>query len=148
MSQLLPYGFGLLAGSALLVQIAVNAALRQRTGLPYFAALTSYVVGMSVMFAIIAITRAPWPAVERVQDTSWWMWTGGALGAIYVVASVLLAPRLGAATLTGLIIAGQLIAAIAVDHMGWFGLPERAVTPGRALGAVLLGVAVWLVRRG
>lgn len=60
--------------------------------------------------------------------------------------AVLLIPRLGAATVLALLVAGQLLASIALDHFGLFGLPQRPVDLSRLAGAVLLLGGVVLIR--
>ena len=70
------------------------------------------------------------------------MWVGGFLGAFYVLGSVVTAPKLGAATLFALILAGQATASLAVDHFGWVGFDENPVTPGRLLGMALVAAGV------
>ena len=47
------------------------------------------------------------------------MWCGGLLGAFYVGATIVLSPRLGAATLFGVIVAGQMATAVVLDHFGY-----------------------------
>jgi bacterial/archaeal transporter family-2 protein len=56
------------------------------------------------------------------------------------------APKLGAATLVALILAGQAIASLAVDHFGWVGFDEQPITLLRVAGVVLLAGGVALVR--
>ena len=69
------------------------------------------------------------------------------MGAFYVLGSVVAAPKLGAATLVAVILAGQAVASLLVDHFGWVGFEENPVTPGRVLGIALLAAAgVALVR--
>ncbi len=58
------------------------------------------------------------------------------------------APRLGIASMLTLAIAGQMIAALIVDHYGALGLDRSPVTPGRIAGALLVIGGVLLVRRG
>ena len=61
---------------------------------------------------------------------------------------MILVPRVGAATYLSAMIAGQLLASLFIDHFGCMGLPLRAITPGRAAGALLMlgGMAIirWL----
>ena len=71
---------------------------------------------------------------------------GGLLGAFYVLGSVVAAPKLGAATLVAVILAGQAVASLLVDHFGWVGFDENPITPGRLLGIVLVAAGVALVR--
>jgi transporter family-2 protein len=51
-----------------------------------------------------------------------------------------------AATL-GLSVAGQMVAALALDHVGALGLELRPITGTKLLGAALLVVSVVLIRR-
>jgi transporter family-2 protein len=145
MRSLLPAA--LLIGAFLPVQVGVNARLRATVGHPVLAAAISFAVGTLVLVLLAAAggaLRLPAAAAARVP---WWGWTGGLLGATYILATILLAPRLGAATLTAAIIAGQLAAALAVDHFGAIGFARQPVTPVRLVGAALLAVGVLLVQR-
>ena len=45
-----------------------------------------------------------------------------------------------------MILAGQAVASLAVDHFGWVGFEENPVTPGRLAGMALVAVGVALVR--
>jgi transporter family-2 protein len=74
------------------------------------------------------------------------VWVGGALGAFYVAGSIVTAPKLGAATLIALIVAGQALASVVVDHYGWVGFEPEPVSIGRIAGVALLGAGVVLVR--
>jgi transporter family-2 protein len=53
----------------------------------------------------------------------------------------------GVAVTLGLTIAGTMFASIALDAVGGLGLAVRPVTAGRVLGAALLVLGVYLVRR-
>ena len=77
----------------------------------------------------------------------WWGWLGGALGAVYAVATVLLARTLGAATLTALVVTGQLVCSVALDHFGAVGFTEHAVSVGRVAGCLLLIGGIVLIWR-
>ena len=66
---------------------------------------------------------------------------------MFVVAAAFAAPRLGVASTITLMIAGQLVAGMVVDHFGGFGIAPRPVTLIRLLGVGLVFVGVVLVRR-
>ena len=51
-----------------------------------------------------------------------------------------------ASSKVALILAGQTIASLLVDHFGWVGFDEQPITPGRLAGVLLLGAGVALVR--
>ncbi len=74
------------------------------------------------------------------------MYAGGLLGAVYVVGVIALAPRLGALLTFALVIAGQLLASLLLDHLGLL-YPRHPVNLPRLLGALLLLAGVVLIRR-
>ena len=119
----------------------------RHVGRPEWAALVNFVVGLVALCGWLAATRAAWPTGAAVARAPWWAWTGGLLGAFYVTAVVLLTPRLGVATTLALGVAGQMAAALVMDHFGLLGLSVRPVTPGRVAGAALLVAGVVLIRR-
>ena len=73
-------------------------------------------------------------------------WTGGALGAYFVAATIFLAPKLGATTMVALLLAGQMVASLALDHFGLLGYPIHPVSLGRIAGVVMIAGGVMLVR--
>jgi bacterial/archaeal transporter family-2 protein len=138
--------FALAAGAMLPIQFGINAQLAAWLGSSVRAALVSFVVG-AVSLAVVAVAVArDWPSADRVSPAPWWIWIGGALGAFYVLGSIVAAPKLGAVALFAFILAGQAAASLAADHFGWVGFPENPVTPGRVLGLLLIGLGVAMVR--
>lgn len=87
----------LLAGALLAVQAGSNTQLSRTTGSPLMATALQLLVGMLVLTAIASVSgtlravRAPLPEVP------WWHAVGGAASAFYIVSTILLFPRLGAA---------------------------------------------------
>ena len=140
------YLFAVAAGAMLPFQFGINSVLARYVDSPLRATLVSFAVGALVLLtAALAFARG-WPGTERVSAAPWWVWTGGFLGAFYVLGSVVTAPKLGAATLVALILAGQAAASLTVDHFGLVGFQENPVTPGRLVGIGLVAAGVVLVR--
>jgi transporter family-2 protein len=136
--------FALAAGAMLPIQFGINAQLATWVGGSVRAAFVSFVVGaLGLLFAVLIAARG-WP--ERAGDAPWWVWIGGLLGAFYVLGSIVTAPKLGAVTLVALILAGQAIASLLVDHFGWVGFEEHPITLLRVVGVLLLAAGVALVR--
>ena len=147
METLLLVLLGLAAGSGIPVQASLNSALRQHLGRPEWATLVNFGVGFVAMAAVLLVQRVALPTAAQVARAPWWTWTGGALGAFFVFSTVVLTPRLGVATSLALILVGQLLSALLLDHVGALGLATREVTPGRLAGVVLLAAGVFLVQR-
>jgi len=137
----------LAAGAVLPVQFAVNTHLRTFVGGPVAAAAASFVVGtIALAVATLAVQRSI-PDYGLIAGAPWWAWIGGLLGAIFVLASIILTPRLGAATTIGLILTGQVIASILIDHFGLIRVPVHEASLPRILGALLIVVGVIVVQR-
>lgn len=137
----------LVAGMALSTQFAVNTQLRTVVGGPVAAAAVSFLIGtVFLVIAALAVTRSM-PAFGEITSSPWWIWTGGLLGAFFVFASVILTPRLGAATTVGLVLTGQVTASIILDHFGLLRLPVHEATLPRLAGALLIVAGVVLVQR-
>ena len=134
-------------GMCLSIQAAVNSRLPFWIGHPIRSALASFAVGTAVLLVVSVILRAPWPSPTRLATAPWWTWTGGLLGAGIVAGTIVAAPKLGGAVLAGVVVLGQLLCALVLDHYGLFGFPKHALTPLRALGAALLVAGVVLIRR-
>lgn len=139
--------FALIAGSALPVQIGVNTSLRSWLGHPILASLASFVVGSICLLVYALALRLPWPGAAIIGRVPLWTWLGGALGAFYVAATVILAPRLGAATMVGLFVTGQLLTSLLLDHFGLIGYAQHSINLYRVFGALLLIAGALLILR-
>jgi transporter family-2 protein len=136
----------LVAGFCLPTQAGINAQLNQWSQSAILAATISFAVGTIGLFVYALCLRIPWPAVDTMSRHPWWIWTGGLLGAFLVASTVVLAPRLGAASMIALIVAGQMTASVALDHFGWLGYQLHPLNGMRILGVFLLVGGVTLIR--
>jgi len=117
-------------------------------GSPEWGPVVNFAVGLVALLALLLLRGVRPPAAVELARAPWWAWTGGLLGAFYVTAVVLLAPRLGVATTLALVIAGQALGSLVVDHYGLVGMAVRGMSLARAAGAGLLVLGVILIRRG
>ncbi|MGO8969133.1 MAG: DMT family transporter [Myxococcaceae bacterium] len=137
---------GLAGGACLVVQASLNAGLRTHLGSVGWAGLISYVGGTLAMAVSLLVARVPLPiANARTAPGVWWL--GGFFGAAYLGASIVLVPRVGAATAIALVVAGQLVCSLVLDQYGFLGVPQHSFSFTRALGALLLFGGVLLIRR-
>ena len=138
--------FAFAGGVVLPFQAGINAQLGGWLGSPVRAAFVSFLVGTLVLLVAAALVFKPLPSWGKLGDAPWWVWIGGALGAFYVAASIVTAPRLGAAQLIALVVAGQALASLVVDQFGWVGFEPKHISVGRVAGMLLVGAGVALVR--
>ena len=109
---------------------------------PMWAAFFSICGTFLTAVSAMVILRPQSPTVEMLRQTPWWNWIGGPLGALIVLGGATLVSELGAALFLALVVSGQLICSLLLDHFALLGLPEQPITPGRVLGAVLVVAGV------
>lgn len=135
------------AGAAISIQAAVNGQLaRGLDGNSVAAALVSFAVG-TLALALAAATRGGLAsALGALPAQPLWKFSGGLLGAGFIFCTVFLAPRIGLVNLLVLIIAGQLLTSMTIDHFGLIDMAMRKVSPIRMAGALVMvgGVALIL----
>jgi bacterial/archaeal transporter family-2 protein len=136
---------GLAGGACLVIQASLNAGLRTHIQSVSWAGFISYVGGTLVMAVALVIERVPL-RLERASSIPAVWWLGGLFGAAYLGASIVLVPRVGAATMIALVVAGQLVCSLALDHFGLLGVPRHSLTSARVLGALLLFAGVLIIR--
>ena len=142
---LLAIAFGV--GALITVQIGTNTRLKEALGDAVPAVIISSLLGVVILVGVTLLGRTPWPSATRIAGAPWWAWLGGLLGAVYAVATVLLARRLGAATLTALVVTGQLVCSVVLDHFGAVGFSEHALSAGRVAGCLLMIAGFVLIAR-
>jgi bacterial/archaeal transporter family-2 protein len=138
--------FAFTAGLAIPVQFSINAQLKTFVGTPLLASTISFLVGLLALM-IGTIVNGSWSLGKNLTTAPWWIWTGGLLGAFYVFASIVLLPRIGAATTVACILAGQVVASIIIDHFGLLQVTVNHVTVPRLIGALLIIIGVILVQK-
>ena len=137
----------LAAGIILPVQFGINSQLRNFVGGPVAAAAISFVVGTVALAVAALVVQRSLPEPGSAASAPWWAWTGGLLGAFFVLASIILTPRLGAATTIGLILTGQVLASIVIDQFGLIQVPVHEASFPRIIGALLIVAGVVMVQR-
>lgn len=137
----------LAAGAMMPTQAATNNKMAGVVDSPILSAFISFVVGTVALFAYVLISGSPLANLTAVKEAPAIAWIGGLLGAFFVTATVGLVPRLGVAMTFSLIIAGQMIVTLIIDHFGLLGLPVKEVSLARIAGIVLIAAGVVLIRK-
>lgn len=136
-----------LAGGATALQAPTNARLATAVASPVNAAFVSFAVGTAALGILAAILHTR-PDVEAAKGLPWYAWIGGLYGVIFVVAATWAVPRLGVAMTITLMVAGQLMLSLILDHFGALGVPQAPISLTRLAGVALVIGGVILVRRG
>lgn len=136
-----------LAGCGLPLQAAANARLGKAVASP-FAAATLQLLIATVLLLLVAAAAGQLGALAALDRVAWWQPLAGLASAAYVVAGIVLFPRLGAVVTVGLFIAGQACASLLLDGASLLGIPARPFGPQAWLGAAGVALGIALIVRG
>jgi bacterial/archaeal transporter family-2 protein len=135
------------AGACIALQASANASLRKNIGDNALGAAYLSILGTLIVSTVaVILLRPPVPAAASLREAPWWNWIGGPLGALIVLAGAALTARLGAAFFIALVVGGQLVCSLLLDHFALMGLSEQPVTAGRLLGAALVVAGVVCIK--
>jgi len=164
---LLLLAFG--AGIAAATQILVNGALGEERGVPEALMVSvtvtygSVVLFMLLRFAIMRDLNLDTPVrpllyllplagiallafLGLMGGLQWYYFLGGLAGAMIVATVALTGPRVGIATTSAAVIAGQMVGAILFDHLGLLDQAKDPIDALKVMGALLIVGGVVLVR--
>lgn len=113
---------------------------------PVNAAFMSFAIGTVALGLLAAVlhTKADLAAAKALPA---WAWFGGLYGCVFVITAAWGVPRLGAALTITLMVAGQLLLSLVLDHFGALGVPRHPIGIGRLAGVALVFIGVVMVRR-
>jgi len=139
---LLPFTLGI--GIALTIQTAINTQLREYLTSPLQAAFLSFLIGTLVLAVMVLLQSAEKPGLQQLAQIPWFLWLGGFLGVYAISFSIYTAPKMGFLTFSGVVIFGQLLMSMLLDHFGWLGTEKAPVNWQRLLGGIVIFVGVIL----
>ncbi|MCH7335513.1 DMT family transporter [Acinetobacter sp. NIPH 2699] len=138
----LPLALGV--GVAMAFQTAINAQLREYLDSPLQAAFLSFLVGTVILAFLVYFQSAAKPDLNELSQIPWFLWIGGLLGVYAISMSIYTAPKLGFLTFSGLVIFGQMVISMLLDHFGWLGTDKTPINWQRLLGSIVIFIGVLL----
>jgi transporter family-2 protein len=145
-SRTLAVFVGVGAGCLVGLQAPINSRLGRTVGTVQ-AATFSFLVGTVALILIATVSQGGLASLRHIGDAPWWALVGGLLGAVYVTVALVAVRTLGAAGLTAVVIAGQLLISVVIDRFGLVGVSRQPISVSRIVGLVLLVAGVALVVR-
>ena len=133
--------FGLLGGIAVGLQGPLASLMSQKIG-----TLESvfYIHLGGTLAALIPLLFYGGRNLSRWREVPWYALGAGALGLIVIAAMSFMVPRVGVAPAVVLIVAGQLLVSVVLDHYGLLGAHPRPLDSTRVLGLLLVFLGVWV----
>jgi transporter family-2 protein len=136
----------LLSGFFLPLQGGINGRLGKELQSPIYASLISFLIGATAILLFILLSHQPisWSGVKSAPT---YAWIGGILGAFYVTAIILCVPKIGSTLTFGLVIAGQMVAAVVMDHFKIFVSEQHPINFIRMVGILLIISGVIIIKK-
>jgi bacterial/archaeal transporter family-2 protein len=135
-----------LAGAMLPLQAGLNARIGTIIESPIHASLISFFVGSIGILAYIITTKQS-AQLSEIRNIPPHAWASGLFGAFYVTVVILAFPRLGAALTFGLVVAGQLLLSVGLDHFKILVVHQQPFSAWRFLGISLIVLGVIIIRK-
>jgi transporter family-2 protein len=123
-----------LAGALIAVQQALNGRVRVATG-PAVATFVNFVVGTTALVAVFVVKAVVGTARADHWPGDWWLYTGGAIGCVFIAVAAALVGQLGVLRFGLAATAGQLLGGVLIDI-------DRGVSTTTVLAVALTLVAV------
>ena len=134
--------FGIFAGMLSATQIAVNGYLGKVVVSPIKASAISFTVGIIFLAIICIVLHFKNGKSESFKNESaknpWWMWIGGILGGLYILANVYLSRIVGTGMTVIILLIGSTTGGILVDHFGMFESPKKPINAQKILGVLIM----------
>ena len=131
------------------IQTAINSALGQHLHSSIMASLISFTVGTIVLFILTLIFNKSLKVAtfnNKQGKLKPIYFIGGILGVIFVTTNIILMPHLGAALTTIIVMLGQMLMGIVIDHFGLLGTNVNKVTPRKISGIIAIMIGIILLR--
>src|SRR5579875_2206885 len=133
-NDLIFLAIALVTGALIPIQAATNASFSKSIGNPLLTGLMVFVVGLFGMLLFILLSGTSFPATKQLTSAPLYGYLGGLIVATYVVMITVLVPKIGVGTAIGLIVTGQIICAVLIDHFGFFNVAVRSINVTRTVG--------------
>lgn len=136
-----------ICGALLPVQGGLNAKLAKSMASPVYASMICFIVGALTMALYLPFTKETfsWQLFKGSAVIS--VLGGGVVGALFITASMLALPKLGMALTFGLVVAGQVIISVLLDHFNILVAEQHPINIWRSLGMLLIIVGVAIVEK-
>jgi transporter family-2 protein len=133
-----------LAGMLMAVQGSINGLVGKYIG-TLEGNFLMHCVGLGIIFVLLFVIRVGDGDWSRLGEVPWYGYLSGLINVIIIYGVMVSIPRLGAASATTAIIAGQVATATLIDWLGLFGLEKTPFSYWQVVGIVLLAIGARLM---
>lgn len=140
--MILPLIAAFSAGVLVILSRQVNGRMSM-SSTPMISSFWNHIVGFVVLTLVGLVVGGLIPA--NIGEMPWWVFSGGAIGVVFVASGSWLITRIGAVNSTLLVIAGQMVFAVIFDFLR--GAPVTIWASALGIVMILAGMALTQRRR-
>jgi len=135
--MILPVVYALTAGVLVILSRQVNGRL-SLSSTPLISSIWNHLVGAVFLTVLGLVIGGLIP--DNLAEIPWWVFTGGALGVVFVASGSWLITRIGAVNSTLLVISGQMVTGVVFDWVR--GIPLTLWASGLGILLIFAGMAL------
>jgi transporter family-2 protein len=127
----------ILMGGVMSVYLPMNSSVSRYLRSPVAANVVFYLVALITTILLVALS-GDFRAIQQLKAVPAYLLLAGVMSALIVLGATFLIPKIGARKLFVLQVAGQVLVAIVVSHLGILESPKDPLTVRKLVGAALL----------
>ena len=136
------------AGAFVPIQTGTNAYLSKGLGNGMLSTLVVFIIASVTTLIALVVQKPEVPSLSLITLIPWYAWCiGGILGSAYIFLLIYTAPKLGMATVVGVVVLGQMLMAMIIDHFGWLGISTHEINWGRVSGTILMVIGLFIIKK-
>jgi transporter family-2 protein len=136
----------IISGATIPFQIAANKRIAEAVRSPAAAAALTIGIGLLTACGVAAVWPGARSSIASLRSIPWWAYLGGICLAFAIGVQIVQAKQESTGPIIALIVAGQLIAAVLLDHFGALGIQRNPVTVWKIAGVLLMAGGAFLLQ--
>ena len=145
MDKIFWMALALVAGAMIPLNGGFNARLGAAIASPISASMLSFAVG-TLLIGAYALATQQGVSWAGLASAPWYAWLGGVCGAFSLTVIIVTYPKLGPGLGLGLVVAGQLLVALLLEHFGVLVAQPHPISVLRVVGLALVLGGVAMIR--
>ena len=141
---ILSVSLGIICGSMISVQSAFNTLLGYKIGI--LGSVAMVIAGNIAAFMLVVPFCRTGIHLGNLNSCEWYLYSVGFMGVIILALTIFVLRSVGAVTGFSIILLGQMLAAVVLDHFGLFSMPQSPISWLRVLGIILIILGAYFTK--
>lgn len=141
----------IISGMTIPFQLAANKRMGEVVKSPTLAVAIGLLVGSMILVVVTWSGLMGGMGGERgdlgaVSRAPWWVWLAGLMVAFSITVQIISAEHSGAGPILAFVVAGQLTAALVLDHFGALGMKQDPVRWWKIVGLIVMAAGAGVMQ--